>query len=637
MNKRNTIFYASLILVFCIGFLPKNSFAQVFWSEDFTDGIPADWGNVDLLDNNGEWTWCGDPTDVSGAGCPGVFIGQTVFGATTAETGFVTVASDEIGSQGNTHVSELTTSAINCSTYSEVYITFESQIGIFVFPADNNVFLQVSTDSISWESLLIYPTLSGANTVWSANPEMTSFNLTELAAGESTVYLRWRWVAGWEYYWNLDDIKLYASNPAPPHDLRVNTNWFATAFNSKVPASQVENFGFMADVENVGSTDQTNASLNMKIVDNDNPSVNLYDLSINFDTIFVGELIENQLFPDQGFLPDPEPAVYTATYTVDADSMDANVSDNQITFGFEVTDFVFGKDSGLANATGGAPNPDAWDLNEPYSWAYGNHYYVPNGDGMYATQASFALANANDPGIPGKQINIRLYKWISDTSNPEFMDPDEREWIGSAIYTIGGNESPSDLITVPIYTPINNNAIELEDGAAYVLMLEYAATDQNIIAFMITQDTDYAPAIYRSLELGTPRYAGMIGIGEPLSSEPYSTFGFGRDIVPVAQLHISENPFTSTFDDALDPDNKVLVYPNPADDFIQVDIDLVELHKTIDIEIMDPTGKVITTKTYNDFQKGQLQLNVKALAAGSYFLNVRSEKGQRTVGVNVVK
>lgn len=636
MTKKNTTLYKCIALFFLFGYLPNSINAQVFWSEDFSNGIPSDWGNVDLLDNDGEWTWCDDPTAVAGGGCPGITIGQMVFGSTTAETGFVTVASDEIGNQYNTHTSELTTSAINCSAYDEVFITFESQIGIYVFPASNNVFLQVSTDSISWEDFLIFPNLNGID-VWSANPELSTFNLTEFAAGEPTVYLRWRWQAGWEYYWNLDDINLYASNPSPPNDLRVNTNWFATAHNSMVPASQVETFGFMADIENVGSTDQTNVILNMTIVDNEDPATNLYDESISFNEILVGELIENELFPDPGFLPDPVPATYTAMYTVTSDSVDQNMSNNQISFGFEVTDSIFAKDAGMENASGGAPPISVWGNNEPYSWAYGNYYYLPNGAGMYATQASFAIANAGDPGIAGKQINIRLYKWLEDTDGGEDMDPTEREWIGSAIYTVGGDESPFEMITLPIYTPANNEPIELEDNTAYALMIEYAATDQRIIAFMITQDTDYAPAIYRSQELGAPRYAALIGYGDPLSSQPYDSFGFGRDVVPIARLHISENPFIVNTNEILSPDNKVVVYPNPANDFINVDIELVEPHERIEIEIVNQTGQLVNHKLYENFQNGQLQFEVKELAAGTYFLNVRTAKGQRTVEVLLVR
>lgn len=636
MNKMNTTLYKSIALAFFFGFLSQSSFAQIFWFEDFTNGIPSDWGNVDLLDNNGEWTWCDDPTEMSGGGCPGVTIGQTAFGATTAGSGFVTVASDEIGSGNNTHTSELTTSAINCSSYSEVWISFETTIGIYVMQASSNVFLQVSSDSVSWENYLIFPTLNGTD-VWSENPELITMDLTEAAAGESTVYLRWRWQAGWEYYWNLDDINLYESNPAPPHDLRVNTNWFATFLNSMTPGSQVEPFGFMADVENVGSADQTNASLNMKIVNNADPSTSLYDESIDFDTVFVGELEENQLFPDEGFLPDSDPGVYTAVYTVTADSMDANFSNNQITFGFEVTDSIFAKDSGLANATGGAPPTNVWGPNEPYSWAYGNYYYLPNGEGMYATKASFGLANANDPGISGKQINVRLYKWNSDNDGGEDMDPTERDWIGSAIYTIVGDESPTDMITVPLYTPVNNNPIELEDDAAYVLMLEYAATDQTIVAFMITQDTDYAPTIYRSQELGEPRYAALVAFGEPLSGESYNSFGFGRDVVPVARLHVSEYPLLTRVDEVLSSDNKLRVYPNPADDFIQVSISLVEQHDNAGIEMVDLNGKVMKHRSLENLQETQFKFSLEGLPNGSYFINLNTPEGQRTVPFSKVK
>ena len=629
MNKTTTTLYRSIVLLLLIGFVSQNAFAQVFWSEDFTNGIPSDWDNVDLLDNNGEWTWCDNPTQVGG-GCPGITVGQMAFGATTASTGFITVASDEIGTTNNTHTSVLTTSAINCSAHEEVYLTFETTIGIYQFSADENVFFELSTDNTTWEEFLVFPTLFGTQT-WSPNPELISFNLTDFAAGESTVYLRWRWVAGWEYYWNIDDVKLHASNPAPPNDLRVNTNWFATHLNSRTPASQVDTFGFMADIENIGSTTQHDVSLNVEIVNDTNPSVVLYDVSLDYDSMEVGELIQNELFPDPGFLPAPEPGTYTAAYTITANSMDADFSNNVISFGFEISDSTFSKDSGINNATGGAPPTSVWGDTEPYSWAYGNYYYIPNGAGKYATKASFAIANASDPGIPGKQVNVRLYKWLEDTDGNEEMDPSEREWVGYAIYEIAGYESSFELITVSLSDPINDEPVALEDDAAYVLMIEHSATDQRIIAFMITQDTDYAPAIYRSQELGDPRYAALIGFGDPLSAQPFSTFGFGRDVVPVAHLHISEYPIDVKVEDVLSPDNKLTVFPNPASDFISVNIELVEQQKNAAIEIVDLNGKVVKRRKLENLQEAQLRFDLEGLSVGNYFLNLITPKGQRTV------
>jgi len=363
----------------------------------------------------------------------------------------------------------------------------------------------------------------------------------------------------------------------------------------------------------------------------------VYDMSVAFGDVLEGELVENELFPDAGFLPDPVPATYTALYTVTSDSVDGDFSNNQIAFGFEVSDSIFAKDSGLSNATGGAPPTNVWGASEFYSWSYGNYFYVPNGEGMYATKASFAIANANDPGIPGKQLNVRLYKWNGDADNGEDVDPSEREWIGSAIYTIAGDETAGDLITVPIYTPVNNEPVLLEDDSEYVLMLEHAATDQKIIAFMLTQDTDYAPAIYRSQQLGEPRYAAMIAFGNPLSLEAYNSFGFGRDVVPVVRLHISEYPFTIAVNDVLSPDNKVMVYPNPAADYIEVAIELVEQHEAVEIEIVDQNGKVLKRRSLEQLQEAQLKFDLGGLVAGSYFLKWSSEKGQRTVGFSVVK
>ncbi|HHS95188.1 MAG TPA: hypothetical protein ENJ45_01255, partial [Phaeodactylibacter sp.] len=350
MNLKSTLIKSiSLVLLFAAASsLP----AQVFWSEDFSGGMPADWTTVDTSGHEVIWSWCGDPLGTVGD-CSPIFDddinGQSPFAATTSDNGFMTVNSDAYNTPASDpHVSILATNAIDCSAQSVVWIKFEAHIGVFDLDANTNAFLRVSTDSITWTDYACFPDLT-TTVRWSENPEDVIFDLTDVAAGQSTVYLQWIWTGGWEYFWNLDDVILTSVNPTPPHDIQVNSNWFAIAPNARVPVTQIEQFGFIADVENEGSLNQTNVNLRVTIEDEANLGTFLYDETLGYGTVDAGTLVENVLFPDDGFTPAASVATYVGTYAITSDSsaLDAEPEDNTITFDFEVTENLFAKDRGV--------------------------------------------------------------------------------------------------------------------------------------------------------------------------------------------------------------------------------------------------------------------------------------------------
>jgi len=114
---------------------------QVFWQQDFSSGIPADWTNEAISNVDLVWTYCSDTTaygTIEEPGCPFDFTGgdnqQNHFKSETPENGFACCVVEPVINQlGGTSAfdSRLTTSAIDCSTRNEVYITFSSHIGVF--------------------------------------------------------------------------------------------------------------------------------------------------------------------------------------------------------------------------------------------------------------------------------------------------------------------------------------------------------------------------------------------------------------------------------------------------------------------------------------------------------------------------
>lgn len=614
-----------------------------FWAENFSEAgdLPTGWTTADASGGAAVWAWCNDPSATNPCILNwSAYAGQHGMGffSLTGTNGFVYMDSDVLGTVTPDHIANLTTDAIDCSAQTEVWLKMESLIGVFGLDADMNAILQVSTDNTNWTDFQIFEGLTTGER-WSGNPEVSLIDITSVAAGSSTVYLQWSWTGNYEYYWLIDDLELYDSDPTTLFvfavDLRVNDNFFAIAPNAQTPASQIEQFGFLADIENVGYQDLTNVNLNVTILDDSN-SAEVYNEDLAYGTIASDSLAENVLFAGGGYTPEATPGkTYTGTYVVSSDSVDLNPDNNTQTFDFIITDTLFAKDNGATRFI--SPAGSNWADGEAHSWAYGNYFYTPNGDGYYARYGSFTIGNADE--VANKLLSLFLYKWVDDNVDGN-ADPEERTPIGVNFYEIQGTELSTDIITLPLkeFTSQEIAPIPLENGGQYIIILEYQTSDITDFVMMATDDYDYSAQVFRSEELMNPRYGSMLGLAGDLSTTPFESVGFGRDLSPVVQLSIGTEPITIIgVEDILSDDNKITVSPNPAESFINLNFDLVEAHDEAIVRIMDVAGKVITERIYSNVQNDTFNYNVSNYAAGTYFVHFITEEGSKTIPFVVTK
>lgn len=435
------------------------------------------------------------------------------------------------------------------------------------------------------------------------------------ATGTSQFRIKFIYEANY-YFWIIDDVKIVRRTN---HEMRIN-DWYAIAPNYQTPVTQREPFGFLADIENVGAYDETNVKLHMVIrqVGGDTVYTDFYD----YGTIARDSLAENQSFGN--FLPPDMTGIYRAEYVLEYDSIQADeiTDNNEVTFFFEVSDSTFAKEDGGTRTI--YPAAANWeDPNEPRSWAYGNYYHVVEG-GMVASSASFALGNAGD--VPGELVYLSLYKW-TDTDGDAQCDPDERELVGINFYEIQGNEVPIVPVTVGL-TDFNDDPVILEANTDYVLMLEYVADDNTTeVEFVASDEFDYGAMILNSAQMGAPRYASMLGINGDLTVEPYSSIGFGWDLVPVVRLNVTELP--NATNEALLHTLETRIAPNPASDVVH--IALPDSRATdAELRLINTQGQMVLFRQTRLGAGQQASLDVRDLPTGTYFLLIRTEEGLAT-------
>lgn len=614
MNSRRLTTFALLLIG--MGAFTTLSAQNVLLSEDFANGIPAEWTNEDISGNDAIWTWCNDPASGQGDGCPAIWndqINQQMpFASASATNGFITVDSDAAGNI--THTSELTIPSLDLSTEDAVWIEFQTHIGVFTFAAEGNAILRVSSDGgTNWTAYEIFPGLTTSER-WSANPEEVSIDISDSAAGEADVLIQWQWTGSFEYNWNIDDIAIYDADPRPANDMRVN-NFYAVSPNFATPASQVSPFGFIADIENLGSLSQTNATLSVSISD---ASGEVFSDELVYASVGTDSVAENVFF-DNEFTPPMMPGAYTGQYELTLGEADASPENNVKDFSFIVTDTLFQRDSG-ENFGGTRPADDN-------DFTYGNVYYVANGENLFARYVTFGISDITSAA--GFAVSTLLYEWTGDLDGDGLAAGDELTGpIAFNSYAIDGTEE-SDLVTIPV--DIDGNFPALQDDTYYIIVVQFAPDDDDSDLFLsTTSNIDYsASQFYQdSVDNKAIPYVALdvSNVGE------FSLVGFGLDNIPVVRLSVG----TATNNTIAQlPENSLTVMPSPANTQFQAIVNLEKMAQEATATLFSANGQVVETRNLSSVQQTTLDYNVSNLPAGNYYLRLQTEQGIRTLPVAV--
>lgn len=593
---------------------------EVVYREDFNGGF-NDWVATGLSCNGAEatnamWTWI--PDGVLASDC---FDGTLTMPSPTRCNGVVAFHSEFLDNSGDCsngigtgvcpapQLSELRSPAIDLTGSDAV--SYSLRFHQLAAQFQSGFFASWSFDGgETWEDT------TAINTdleTFDINTRLTA-RVPLIGSGDAdSVVVRFLFAANY-YFWMIDDVQIVAQEA---NNLRVNNNFYAIPPNAQFPLSQAEPIPFLADIENIGALTQPNTTLNVSIVNSSGQTV--FDESLPYGNVPGNTLVENVPFGTT-FNPQ-DTGDYFGVYAISSDSMDFDTLDNRRFFSFRVTDNLFAKEFG---ATTSFPlNPDLWDAGEPHSWATGNHFHVPNGDGQFVQTVSFALG---DPvGDAGQTLAISLYEWPEDQNNDGVADRSELNQVGFDIYTISGAEAPLDLITIPY--PTIDDPIALKDDMDYLLMLEYFAADEDDVVFATSEGFDYLASIFLSEVQGAPRYSGMFAAEGDLSS---ANFVPVVEFTPVVRMTIGSEPTTQVRPNPQVLNDQFLVFPNPARAHIQVQFELREQAEQGLLELFDSQGRRVWLEDLGRVHRERRALDLGGLPSGAYQLRLTTERGLGT-------
>jgi hypothetical protein len=282
---------------------------------------------------------------------------------------------------------------------------------------------------------------------------------------------------------------------------------------------------------------------------------------------------------------------------------------------FVISDYTFANDIGTLTGAGFARVPGTFggvDLKVSNALSY----FATGPKTAKATYISFGLRNAAK--MAGRTIDISLLETDADRidalTNTTVNVGDLGDLVGDVLtYTITGKEDPSKLI----YVKLKDGAkpgIDLKGNTPYVLALQYdgSPSKDSICPEWSTAKT------FAARWPGTP-FSKVFG-------DAYMTgatlFRPGADIA--ARVHIDQ--FTiGTKNLVTLAQDEVSFFPNPTADVVNVKLALKETAKSVQLGIMDITGRILNTYTL-DVQNGIIPVNISNYPSGTYFFTVKTDK-----------
>ncbi len=624
--KRFTLRAIALIATVLMTNMAIQAQITPFWTETFSGGaLPAGWASVDdntpatSPDEIVTFVWSNDPAAVSVAALG--FTASANFNSADASNGYMWANSDRglAAAPPQNHLTRLTTSAIDCSAQSTVWLQFDALIGVFDFDAVTNAIVRVSNDGVNWTDFTAFPCLvTGGATPpcsrWSANPDVRQLDITSVAGGQANVFIQFQWDGGWEYFWALDDVRLLPESPIAATNLAIDQFFYpASSYSQPVTQISADTMGFFAFIKNIGSATQNNIELTAKVMDG---ATVLFEETVTSNVAIEPDSIR-AIQIASSYVPNLTAGIYTISYSVNSlDGTDADLANNTASEDFVVSASTYAKEADGASA--------AYRPGSGGDYRIGNLYKLSNlYDGDYkATTITWSSAvNAADP-YAGKEVEILLLKIKDDAVDPGFdnfqtvnyIDETQVEVVGSLNYTHTATDASFDLFTGTILDyNTGEPGVYLEPGARYFLMANYIGA-ANVIFHGFNESITYLNSI------STVLYTTSWFLG-----------GFGEETAAVLRMDIA---LISSNDDIALTDDAMMINPNPATNDINVTLNLATA-QTASITLANIDGKVIDIRNIQNAQKDVTRFDASNLPSGTYLVRVSTAEGTKTRKVSV--
>jgi hypothetical protein len=579
---------------------------QVLWSDDFSN--PETW--VTEITPGAPYTpWVIGTEPAAGP------TAIAEIASTTAANGYALLDSDFYGSDQAIEVesSMLTTAMpVDLSEDQNVILEFQTFYRKWTY---EECYVGIGTNNTDWPDLnveydaeedprvfRVFPGMDVQDPV--DNPTTIRMNISEVAGGQSQVWVRFHWTGTWGYAWYVDDVQIVVQ---PEHDLIMDWGFISHVNNGieygRMPISELDGMirvggGF----HNFGSATQTNVNVQINVENAGGTEVLAH--TINIPSVAPGEEI---ILNEQIQVPEAMGVgLYRASFMVTsadeqpgAEYFDNNMVPDRT---FEITSTVYSLDN-IGN------HPDGQEFLAGIGNTFANNesgmmvmgMYVVN-DPIQITGLELVLVTGGTtPTTAGASLQIAIFDSSDVFVNfPENFTPNLANALalGQTAHTV----TAADIAAGTIQIPFPANTI-LQAGN-YFMSVEILGSATQRVRLL---DDETVPQ---------PWWASAIYL--PNATTPTSTpnriwsngtaVGIRAMIAP--NVSIREN-------DAL---TGVSVFPNPTNGLLNIRVDEAG---TYDVEVMDLLGaRIHSSRIVNN-----TVLDLSGKSQGVYLVRIFNEKG----------
>ena len=361
------------------------------WSNDFSNSAEWTYDNTSIPFLDWVITTAADTIPVT-ALSPALF--------TTVNNGFAFINSDAQGQNGAQNANMTYTGMIDCSAYLNVSLVFENSYRTYL---DTRIVRVSNNGGTTWTDFIVTdgtePTAQNT-----ANPEITSLNVSAVAGGNDSVMIQLNYQGNWGWYWAIDDIKLVETDQ---YDLKLQSLQWGTdgPFGSRlayyqVPNNQVAPVNFGGIVQNIGVQNIADA---------------VYTANIN--ALYSGQsaptavaaATQDTLWCTTTFTPAATNATHTVSFGVGSSQTELDLSNNtQPNINIEVNDYIYARDKDVI--LGGI-------YNAGQGFEVGPVFDVFNTATLYGIDGVI-----NSTAAEGAEIFAKLYYANPTTGNFDFVD-----------------------------------------------------------------------------------------------------------------------------------------------------------------------------------------------------------------------
>ncbi|GAA4465076.1 hypothetical protein GCM10023093_16640 [Nemorincola caseinilytica] len=353
------------------------------------------------------------------------------------------------------------------------------------------------------------------------------------------------------------------------------------------------------------------------------------------------------------------PGRFDVKYDISSpDFTDDNMADNSMTTSFYVTDSTYSK-ARYDFSTNRPVKTIGYAFGGGADFLWGPMYFVRNG-GTALSRVQYSLST-NTAGPLGTPANIFLFKWVDGSNSlpkDSVLQNGEMELVSLGQHNYDGvqDTSGADLNFWGMGDPDGNPATVMLDANSWYYLAVYVPgghflgsdgiynpypriyglfqNNQAVLDYSSMVGTSKDDILANPSSANSPLPGAFISFVNSIDSVNYNNT---RGLIPAVAMIANNSPVISVKGSPVVNKNKVSVFPNPAKDQLNVNVEFENATKKATYMIIDGLGRFVSKEVHNNVTTDNFSINTSSLPSGNYYLIVSDDVRSKSTKFVIAK